>query len=87
MKGLIVFYVESKELEKDLKRVIKKHKLILVPMLFPLLVDKKFEGKIYHKLLLSKFLPEIKAIEKGKLKALKGKEIEKFFRKKLLKPD
>jgi hypothetical protein len=27
-----------------------------------------------------KFLPEIKAIEKGKLKALKGKEIEKFLK-------
>jgi hypothetical protein len=35
--------------------------------------------KMYYKLLLLKFLPEIKAIEEGKLKTLKGKEIEKFF--------
>jgi len=46
--------------------------------------------KMYCKSLMVKFLPEIKAIEKGKLKALKGKEIEKFLKevskKKLPKP-
>jgi hypothetical protein len=31
MKGLIAFYVESKKLEEDLERVIKKHKLITIP--------------------------------------------------------
>jgi hypothetical protein len=31
--------------------------------------------------LISKFLPEIKAIEKGRIKALKGKEIDNFFKK------
>jgi len=35
--------------------------------------------KMYYKLLLLKFLPEIKYIEKGKLKALKGKEINEFI--------
>jgi hypothetical protein len=35
--------------------------------------------KMYYKLLLLKFLSEIKAVEEGKLKALKGKEIEKLF--------
>ena len=35
--------------------------------------------KMYYKLLMLRFLPEIKAIEKGRLKALKGKEIDKFF--------
>ena len=35
--------------------------------------------KMYYKLLLLKFLPEIKAVEEGKLKTLKGKEVEKFF--------
>jgi hypothetical protein len=35
--------------------------------------------RMYYKLLLLKFLPEIKAVERGKLKAIKGKEIEKFF--------
>ena len=33
MKGLVAFYIESKELEKDLEKVIKKHGLMLVPML------------------------------------------------------
>jgi hypothetical protein len=35
--------------------------------------------RMYYKLLLLKLLPEIKAIEKGKLKAIEGKEIEEFF--------
>jgi hypothetical protein len=35
--------------------------------------------KMYYKLLLLKFLPEIKAVEGGKLKAIEGKEIEEFF--------
>jgi hypothetical protein len=35
--------------------------------------------KMYYKLLMLKFLPEIKAVEKGKLKALKGKEINNFL--------
>jgi len=35
--------------------------------------------KMYYKLLLLKFLPEVKAVEEGKLKTLKGKEIGKFF--------
>jgi hypothetical protein len=35
--------------------------------------------KMYYKLLLLKFLPEVKAVEEGKLKTLKGKEVEKFF--------
>ena len=36
--------------------------------------------KMYYKLLMLKFLPEIKAIEKGRLKALKGKEIDRFLK-------
>jgi hypothetical protein len=35
--------------------------------------------KMYYKLLLLKFLPEIKAIEKGEIKAIEGKEIDDFF--------
>jgi ubiquinone/menaquinone biosynthesis C-methylase UbiE len=35
--------------------------------------------RMYYKLLLLKFLPEIKAVEKRKLKAINGKEIEKFL--------
>ncbi len=35
--------------------------------------------KMYYKLLMLRFLPEIKAIEKGRLKTLKGREIDKFF--------
>ena len=35
--------------------------------------------RMYYKLMLLRFLPEIKAIESGKIKALKGKEIDKFF--------
>ena len=35
--------------------------------------------RMYYKLLLLKFLPEIKAVEMGKLKALEGKEIDKFL--------
>jgi len=35
--------------------------------------------KMYYKLLMLRFLPKIKAIEEGKLKALKGREIDKFF--------
>jgi hypothetical protein len=34
---------------------------------------------MYYKLLLLKFLPEIKAVEGGKLKATEGKEIEEFL--------
>ncbi|HLC59565.1 MAG TPA: hypothetical protein VJH34_03510 [archaeon] len=37
--------------------------------------------KLYQKLLLVKYLPEIKAIEKGKVVGLKGKGIDKFFKK------
>lgn len=37
--------------------------------------------KMYHKLTLLKFLPEIKAIESGKLKALRGKEAHEFLEK------
>jgi hypothetical protein len=35
--------------------------------------------KMYYKLLLLKFLSEVKVVEERKLKTLKGKEIEKFF--------
>jgi|FaiFalDrversion2_1042247.scaffolds.fasta_scaffold11046_1 CRISPR/Cas system-associated protein Cas5 (RAMP superfamily) len=35
--------------------------------------------EMYYKLLLLKFLPEIKAVEEGRLKTLKGKDIEKFL--------
>jgi len=42
------------------------------------LVD-EMATKMYQKLMLLKFLPEIKSIEKEKLKALKGKELDRFF--------
>jgi hypothetical protein len=45
MKGLIAFYVESEKLEKDLEKIVKKHNLVLVPMLSSL-VDKNFERQI-----------------------------------------
>jgi hypothetical protein len=37
--------------------------------------------RMYYKLLLLRFLPEIKAVEGGKLKAIEGKKIEEFFDK------
>ena len=39
--------------------------------------------KMYYKLMLLKFLPEIDAVRKGKAKALKGKEIDAFFKRAL----
>lgn len=36
--------------------------------------------KMYYKLLMLRFLPEIQAIEKKHLKALRGKEIRRFLR-------
>ncbi|MFH1369784.1 MAG: hypothetical protein ABII09_00620 [Planctomycetota bacterium] len=36
--------------------------------------------KMYHTLMMVKFLPEIKAVESGKLKGLKGKEIDEFLK-------
>ncbi|MBI2084581.1 MAG: hypothetical protein HYT70_03145 [Candidatus Aenigmarchaeota archaeon] len=36
-------------------------------------------NRMYNKLLMLKFLPEIKAVEKGKIKALKGAEIHNFL--------
>ena len=35
--------------------------------------------RMYYKLMFLRFLPEIKAIESGKIKALKGKGVDKFF--------
>jgi len=35
--------------------------------------------KMYYKLLMLRFIPEIKAIEKGRLNALKGREVNEFF--------
>jgi len=35
--------------------------------------------KMYYKLLMLKFLPEIQAIERESLKPLRGKEINKFL--------
>lgn len=35
--------------------------------------------KMYYKLLMLKHLSEVKAVEKGNLKALRGKEIHKFL--------
>jgi len=66
VRGLVAFYVESKELEEDLDRIVKKHNLILVPLMLS-----------RNKLLLVKYLPEVKAIEKGKLKAKKANDVLK----------
>jgi len=66
VRGLVAFYVESKELEEDLDRIAKKHNLILVPLMLS-----------RNKLLLVKYLPEVKAIEKGKLKAKKANDVLK----------
>jgi len=38
---------------------------------------------IYHELLLARYIPEIKAIESGKLKAVKGKDIENYIKQKI----
>ncbi len=35
--------------------------------------------KMYYKLAMLKYLSEIKAIEGGKVKALKNKEVDRFF--------
>ena len=43
-------------------------------------ISEEIATKMYYKLLMLKFIPEIKAIEAGKLRALKGKEAEKFLR-------
>ena len=40
----------------------------------------RFTERMYYKLMLLRFLPEIKAIESGKLEALEGKEIDNFFK-------
>ena len=45
-----------------------------------ILTDELAES-LYYKLTLVKFLPEIKAIKRGKLKALKGKDIYDFLNK------
>jgi len=37
--------------------------------------------KMYYKLMMVKSISEIKAVESGKLKGLKGKEIDKFLKK------
>jgi len=48
----------------------------------------KLTKKLYNKLLLKRFLPEIEAIKKGKVKAIKGKkEIDEFFNKLLKEVD
>lgn len=38
-------------------------------------------AKMYGKLKLLKYLPELKAVETGKLKALRGKQVHKFLAK------
>ncbi len=43
-------------------------------------IAEEMARKMYYKLLMLKFLPEIKAIESGRLKGLKGKEAEKFLK-------
>ena len=35
--------------------------------------------RMYYKLIMLRFLPEINLIEKGKLRALRGKEIDAFL--------
>ncbi|MGC8993708.1 MAG: hypothetical protein ACP5JK_03015 [Candidatus Aenigmatarchaeota archaeon] len=35
--------------------------------------------EVYYALILAKFIPEIESIKKGKIKALKGKEIDNFL--------
>jgi len=40
-------------------------------------------NKIYHNFLLARYLPEIKAIERGKIKALRGKKIELYLKQKI----
>ncbi len=34
---------------------------------------------IYYRMLLLKYLPEVKAVEAGKIKAVRGKEVFKLF--------
>ncbi len=36
--------------------------------------------RMYYKLLMLKFLPEVREMQAGKFKGLKGKEIDEFFR-------
>ena len=62
---------ESAKGQEGLKELVKDMADILVD---------EMARKMYYKLLMVRFLPEIKAIESGKLKALKGKEIEKFLK-------
>ena len=40
MKGLVALYIESEELEKDFEKLCKKHKLMMIPLLFPDIVIK-----------------------------------------------
>lgn len=42
-------------------------------------ISDEIARKMYYKLLFLRFLPEIKAIKEGKIKVLKGKEIDKFL--------
>lgn len=40
-------------------------------------------NSIYYEFLMARYLPEIKAIERGRIKALKGKEAKQYIKQKL----
>jgi len=42
-------------------------------------MKKKIAKEIYYEMLFLRYLPEIKAIEQNKIKALKNEEAEKFL--------
>jgi len=42
-------------------------------------IAEELAERMYYKLLFLKFLPEIKSIESGRIKAKTDKEIDKFF--------
>ncbi|MBI5347429.1 MAG: hypothetical protein HZB66_02370 [Candidatus Aenigmarchaeota archaeon] len=44
-------------------------------------ISEEIVNKVYFKLLILKFLPEIKAIESRNIVALKNDEIDNFFKK------
>jgi len=43
-------------------------------------ISEEIAKKIYYNLLFLRYIPEIKEIEKGKIKAISGKEINRFFK-------
>jgi len=65
---LMKYKLEEIKVRKDFANIAEK-------------IAEELAERMYYKLLFLKFLPELKAIESGKIKAKTGKEIDRFFAK------